>query len=131
MPPKPLERERRPECKPQRVPHRGGNKLHNKCADRIPQNSYSGWDALVNRKNFDALQERTRTLWEVKTNAIETYNPYILRAELEKQVEEARREHDIAAACGYDFVVGVRTEAHKKLLEQEDFTLKVVVMDWC
>ncbi|EPX56482.1 hypothetical protein D187_007824 [Cystobacter fuscus DSM 2262] len=32
LPPGPLERERRPECKPRRVPPKGGNRLHNKCA---------------------------------------------------------------------------------------------------
>ena len=46
-------------------------------------------------------------------------------------MKEAQRERALAAACGYDFVIGVRSEAHKKLLEKEDFTLKVVVMDWC
>jgi hypothetical protein len=125
------ERDRRPECKPQRVPHRGGNRLHNECADRIPNNTFSGWDALVNGKNFDALQMRTRTLWEVKTNDIETYNPFVLRTELEKQVAEALHERDLAAACGYDFVIGVRTEAHKSALLERDSSLDVVVMIWC
>ena len=86
---------------------------------------------MVNGKNFDALQMATRTLWEVKSGDVETYNPYILRIELDDQVKEAQRERAIAAACGYDFVIGVRTEAHKQLLESRDFTLKVIVMDWC
>nr|WP_233262135.1 DUF6310 domain-containing protein [Vitiosangium sp. GDMCC 1.1324] len=34
-----------------------------------------------------------------------------------KQVEKARRERDLAAACGYDFVIGGRSDAHKNLLE--------------
>ncbi len=125
------ERERH-RCEP--VPakrHLGGNKLHDKCADRIPNNSFPGGDVFVNGKNFDALQLATRTLWEVKTNDVETYNPYILRVELDKQIKGAQRERTLAAACGYDFVIGVRTERHKKLLESRDFTLKVVVMDWC
>jgi hypothetical protein len=113
------------------VPHRGGNNDHNKCADKIPNNSFPGWDVLVNGKNFDALQLATRTLWEVKTNDIETYNPYILRTELDKQVEEAQRERALAAACGYQFVIGVRTEAHKAALLARDRTLAVVIMDWC
>ena len=28
-------------------------------------------------------------------------------------------------------IIGVRSEAHKALLELADFTLKVVVMEWC
>jgi hypothetical protein len=113
------------------VRHLGGNKLHDTCADRVPQNGFPGWDVLVNGKHFDALQMATRTLWEVKTSAIETYSPFVQRVELDKQIEELRRERALAAACGYDFVIGVRSEAHKRLLEQRDFTLKIVVMDWC
>ncbi|WNG25135.1 hypothetical protein F0U62_14750 [Cystobacter fuscus] len=126
-----LERERRPECKPIPVPHLGGNRLHNKCADRVPNNDFSGWDAFVNGKNFDALQMRTRTLWEVKTTAIETYNPFVQQMELTKQVEEGLRERELAAACGYDFVIGVRTKAHKKLLEEAEPRLTIVLMKWC
>ena len=48
--------------------------LHNKCADRIPNNSFPGRDVLVNGKNFDALQLATRTLWEVKTDDFDKYN---------------------------------------------------------
>ncbi|HYO60116.1 DUF6310 domain-containing protein [Archangium sp.] len=43
MPPEPLERERRPECTPRPVHHLGGHELHNKCADKIPNNSFPGW----------------------------------------------------------------------------------------
>jgi len=124
----------RPRCEPIPVPyHLGGNKLHDKCADRIPNNSFPGGDVFVNGKNFDALQLATRTLWEVKTNALETYNPYVLRTELEKQLEEARRERDLAWACGFDFRVGVRSKAHKEALEEADPTFDglIVVMDWC
>jgi len=131
VPPEPLGRERRPECIPKRVPPKGGNRLHNQCADNVPLNTFRGANALVNGKAFDALQSATRTLWEVKTNAIEAYNPFVRQVELEKQVKEAQRERALATACGYDFVIGVRSEAHKKLLEREDFTLKIVVMDWC
>ncbi len=55
--------DRRPQCMPIPVPHRGGNTDHNKCADRIPYNSFAGWDVLVKGKQFDALQLATRTLW--------------------------------------------------------------------
>ena len=126
------ERERRRRCEP--IPakrHLGGNKLHDQCADRIPNNSFPGRDVLVNGKNFDALQLATRTLWEVKTHDLEVYNPYILRIELEKQVEEVRRERSLAEACGFHFRVGVRNEDHKAALERLDRTLDIVVMDWC
>ncbi|AFE06928.1 hypothetical protein COCOR_06440 [Corallococcus coralloides DSM 2259] len=103
VPGDPSERERNPNCHPRRVPHLGGNDLHNKCADRIPRNTFSGWDALVDGKNFDGLQGATRMLWEVKTNDIETYSPFVRQAELQKQVDEAKRERALAEACGYQF----------------------------
>jgi hypothetical protein len=64
--PEPLERERRPECQPIPVPHSGGDKAHNTCADWYPPNRYPGMDARVEGKNFDALQVGVRVLWEVK-----------------------------------------------------------------
>ncbi|WP_233604861.1 DUF6310 domain-containing protein [Corallococcus sp. AB030] len=130
-PPEPRERARRPECTPQRIPPKGGNRLHNQCADRIPDNAFRGANVLVNGKAFDALQLATRKLWEVKTTAIETYTPYIQDRELEKQVQEGLREQALAAACGYTFVIGVRTEAHQKMLEEAAPTLTVVLMPWC
>ncbi|WP_223637207.1 DUF6310 domain-containing protein [Corallococcus sp. EGB] len=131
VPGEPAESGRRPECKARRVPHLGGNTLHNQCADRIPRNTFSGWDALVDGKNFDGLQGATRTLWEVKTNDIESYSPFVRRAELQKQVEEAKRERALAEACGYQFAIGVRTEAHKKLLEILLPDFNIVLMTWC
>ncbi|WP_395857376.1 DUF6310 domain-containing protein [Cystobacter fuscus] len=132
-PPETLERERH-RCEPIPVPyHLGGNNLHNKCADRIPNNSFPGGDVLVNGKNFDALQLAMRTLWEVKTNDIEEYNPFVLQVEINKQIEEARRERALAAACGFNFRIGVRSEAHKKALEDAAAELKglIEVMEWC
>ena len=105
--------------------------MHNECADRVPNNTFSGWDALVNGKNFDALQLATRTLWEVKTNDIETYNPFVRRSELAKQVEDAKSERALAAACGYQFSIGVRSDAHKKLLEALLPGFNIVLMTWC
>jgi hypothetical protein len=126
-------RDRRPECTPRRAPPKGGHPLHNKCADAIPGNAFRGANALVNGKAFDALQPTVRMLWEVKTTAIETYNPFVQRAELNKQIEDARSERALAAACGYEFRIGVRSEAHKELLERaaRDLTGLIVVMDWC
>ncbi|KFE58275.1 hypothetical protein DB31_6737 [Hyalangium minutum] len=37
------------------------------------------------------------------------------------------QERDIALACGYDFIVGVSTQAHKDALLAEDEFLNIVV----
>jgi hypothetical protein len=128
------ERDRRPECKP--VPakrHLGGNKLHDKCADRIPNNSFPGRDVFVNGKNFDALQLTTRTLWEVKTDNFDTFPPDLREIVIESQVEALRYERALALACGFDFRVGVRSPAHKAALERAAPELDgvIVVMEWC
>ena len=47
------------------------------------------------------------------------------------QVEEGLRERELAAVCGYDFVIGVRTETHEKMLEEAEPRLNVVLMKWC
>jgi hypothetical protein len=132
-PPEPLDRERRRRCEPIPVPHRGGHEPHNKCADRIPNNSFPGRDVLVNGKNFDALQLVTRTLWEVKTDNFDTYSDFLQGQVVREQVPEMRIERALALACGFDFRVGVRSEAHKKALEEAAPDLKgfIVVMDWC
>lgn len=128
----PLEpRERRPECTPKRVPPKGGHPFHNTCADNVPFNAFPGANVLVNGKAFDALQPAARTLWEVKTTAIETYSPYVQEAELNKQVKEGRKEQALAAACGYQLVIGVRTQVHKTMLEARAPDLIVVLMPWC
>ncbi|HLL02457.1 MAG TPA: DUF6310 domain-containing protein, partial [Myxococcaceae bacterium] len=124
-------RDRRPECTPRRVPPKGGHPFHNQCADNVPFNAFRGANALVNGKAFDALQPATRTLWEIKTTAIETYNPFVQQMELANQVEEGLRERELAAACGYGFVIGVRTEAHRRMLEEAEPRLTVVLMAWC
>jgi hypothetical protein len=126
-------RERRPECTPRRVPPKGGHPLHNACADNIPLNAFRGANALVNGKAFDALQLTLRVLWEVKTDNFDTYPPDLQRIIIPKQVQEMRHERDLARACGFDFRVGVRSEAHKEALEEEAPDLRglIVVMDWC
>jgi hypothetical protein len=125
--------ERRPECKPRRASHCGGNDPHNKCADQIPQNSFPGWDVLVNGKHFDALVLATRTLWEVKTDDFDTYSDFLQGQVIRDQVREMLLERDLARACGFDFRVGVRSEAHKEALEDADPELRglIEVMDWC
>jgi hypothetical protein len=121
-------------CEPVPVKyHLGGNKLHDTCADRIPNNSFPGGDVFVNGKNFDALQLATRTLWEVKTDNFDTYPPDLRRIVLDEQVPKIRIERDLARACGFDFRVGVRSAAHQSALERAapDLEDLIVVMDWC
>jgi hypothetical protein len=130
-PPETSERDRS-KCEPVPAPyHLGGNQLHNKCADRTPNNSFPGGDVFVSGKNFDALQLATRTLWEVKTDNFDTYPPELRRIVLEDQVPELRHERALALACGFDFKVGVLSATHKAALLKQDPTLKVVIMDWC
>jgi len=120
-----------PRCKPIPVPHRGGNNDHNKCADRIPYNSFSGWDVLVNGKQFDALQLVMRTLWEVKTDDFDIHSPRSQAFFAKVKLPEIRREARLAMECGYKFAVGVKSAAHKETLEKLDRTLTIVVMEWC
>ncbi|MFP2930630.1 DUF6310 domain-containing protein [Pyxidicoccus sp. 3LG] len=131
VPTEPLERESRPECRPVPVRHLGGNDPHNECADKIPNNSFPGWDVLVNGKNFDGLVLATRALWDVKTDDFEKQPPRSQRFFVRMKLPELRREAKLARECGYDFIIGVRSAAHKAVLFDEDPTLKVVVMDWC
>ncbi|WP_071897619.1 DUF6310 domain-containing protein [Cystobacter ferrugineus] len=130
-PPETSERDRN-RCEP--IPknyHRGGNKLHNKCADRIPNNINPGGDVFVNGKDFDALQLATRTLWEVKTDNFDTYPPELREFVLVDQLPKLQHERALALACGFDFKVGVRSAAHKAALLAQDITLDIVVMNWC
>ncbi|HEX8436533.1 DUF6310 domain-containing protein, partial [Archangium sp.] len=90
------ERERRRRCEPIAVPHRGGNNDHNKCADRIPYNSFSGWDVLVNGKQFDAMQLATRTLWEVKTDDFDIHSPRSQAFFAKVKLPDIRREAGLA-----------------------------------
>ncbi|RUO93192.1 hypothetical protein D7Y11_10820 [Corallococcus sp. AB018] len=131
VPPGSPERERSPECRPVPVPHRGGNDPHNDCADLLPQNSFPGWDVLVNGKQFDALVLVTRTLWDVKTDEFDKHNLRSQQFFARVKLPELQRERRLAEACGYKFVVGVRSAAHKAAIEKLDNTLAIVVMDWC
>jgi uncharacterized protein DUF6310 len=124
----------RPRCEPDPVPyHLGGNKLHDTCADRIPNNSFPGGDVFVNGKNFDALQLATRTLWEVKTDNFDTYTDELQGIVVTSQVPKLRLERELARACGFDFRVGVLSAAHKAALElaAPDLDGLIVVMEWC
>ncbi|WP_257450709.1 DUF6310 domain-containing protein [Archangium lipolyticum] len=117
----------RPRCEPVPVPHEGKDDAHNKCADQFPPNRYPGMDVLVGGVSFDALQVGVRVLWEIKTHQFDTYPDFIRRREIEKELEQMLRERTAAAACGYDFVVGVSTQAHKDALLEADSSLNVVV----
>ncbi|WP_373371249.1 DUF6310 domain-containing protein [Stigmatella ashevillensis] len=118
---------RRPECEPTPVPHAGEDPLHNECADKFPPNRYPGKDVLVGGKRFDALQVGVRVLWEIKTHRFDTYNAFIQRMTILEEVPLLQEERDIAEACGYDFIVGVSTQAHKDALLQQDPRLFIVV----
>jgi len=131
LPPASSDPAERPECRPIPVPHRGGSDNHNKCADRIKNNSFPGWDVLVNSKRFDALQLATRTLWDVKTDNFDIHSPRSQDFLARVKLPELQREKRLAEACGYNFVVGVRSQAHRDVLFKLDPTLTVVVMDWC
>jgi hypothetical protein len=131
LPPVSSDPTERPECRPVPVPHAGGNDPHNDCADLIPQNSFPGWDVLVNGKQFDALVLVTRTLWDIKTDNFDKHSRRSQEFFIEVKLPELQREKRLAEECGYDFVVGVRSEAHKAALKLADPTLKVVVIDWC
>jgi hypothetical protein len=133
VPTEPLARERRPECAPRRVGPKGGNALHNRCADGIPFNAYRGANALVNGKAFDALQVVAGVLWEVKTDNFESYPLELQDIVVRKQVRDFLIEQELARACGFDFRFGVRSVKHQKALEYADPRLEgfIVVMDWC
>jgi hypothetical protein len=47
------------------------------------------------------------------------------------KLPEIRREAKLAKECGYNFIVGVRSAAHKAALEEQEPNLTIVVMDWC
>jgi hypothetical protein len=93
----------------------------------IPPNRFPGHDVLVNGKRFDALQVGVRVLWEIKTHDFDMYSPFIQERTVRKQIAELRHERDLAAACGYDFVVGVSSAAHKAELLRQAPDLKIVV----
>ncbi|NTX56761.1 hypothetical protein HR086_36250 [Myxococcus sp. CA039A] len=123
----PLDRERHPECRPVPVPHAGEDAPHNECADTFPPNRYPGNDVLVGGKRFDALQVGARVLWEIKTHQFDTYSDFLRDRVVEDQLEEFQEDRDIAAACGYSFVVGVSSAAHKDALLRQDSSLRIVV----
>ncbi|NTX53856.1 hypothetical protein HR086_21400 [Myxococcus sp. CA039A] len=126
-PPDSPEKERHPRCEPVPVPHLGGDAAHDRCADQFPPNRFPGKDVLVKGKRFDALQVGVRVLWEIKTDQFDTYSDFLQGQVVRQQVATMREERSIATECGYGFVVGVSTEAHKEALVEEEATLNIVV----
>ena len=131
LPPIASDPSERPECRPIPGPPRGGNDPHNECADKIRGNDFPGFNVFVNGKHFDALVLATRTLWEVKTDNFDIHSPRSQAFFARVKLPEIQREKRLAEACGYDFTVGVRSEAHKAALLRLDPKLHIVVMDWC
>ena len=84
-------------------------------------------DVFVGGVSFDALQVGVRVLWEIKTHQFDTYNAFVQRQEIAKEMKQLNKQRKAAAACGYDFVVGVSTDAHKLALLKRDSTFKIVV----
>ncbi len=125
-PPEVTERDRH-RCEPVPVPHEGKDDAHDKCADQFPPNRYPGMDVLVDGVSFDALQVGVRVLWEIKTHRFDTYNAFVRRQEIEKEYTQIKKERTAAVACGYGFVIGVSTDAHKLALLQRDQSLNIVV----
>ncbi|MDY7230929.1 DUF6310 domain-containing protein [Hyalangium rubrum] len=136
VPPDPSDlepRERRPECTPKRVPPKGGNNTHNRCADRIPFNAVPGANALVNGKAFDGWQVVAGVLWKVKTDNFDSYPQELQDIVIRKNVRDFLTELELARACGFNFRVGVRSATHKAMLETAERRLQglIVLMDWC
>ncbi|NOK36662.1 hypothetical protein HMI49_25980 [Corallococcus exercitus] len=127
VPPVPVDRTGRASCEPVPVPHAGEDDPHNECADEFPPNRYPGMDVLVGGVRFDALQVGVRVLWEIKTHRFDTYSSFIQRTEIEKEIKQLLEERRVAQACGYDFVVGVSTQAHKDALQRRIRTLNIVI----
>ena len=84
-------------------------------------------DVLVGGVSFDALQVGVRVLWEIKTHRFDMYNAFVRRQEVEKEYTQIKKERNAAVACGYGFVIGVSTQAHKDALLEADSSLNVVV----
>jgi hypothetical protein len=114
-------------CEPIPVPRASKDDPHNECADKFPPNRYPGMDVSVGGVRFDALQVGVRVLWEIKTHQFDKYNAFVQKMEIDKEIKQIQKERAIATACGYEFVVGVSTQAHKEALLRRDDSLNVVV----
>jgi hypothetical protein len=125
--PEPTDRERERKCEAIPVPHKGGNKAHNRCADSYPPNRWPGKDAEVAGKSFDALQVGGRVLWEIKVEYFDGYTDFLKNITVKREIKDLREFREIAEACGYAFRVGVISEAHKAALLKVDRDFDIIV----
>jgi hypothetical protein len=86
--------------------HKGGDPIHDICADTIPPNEVFGSDWCLDGEFFDA--KRGNALWEVKTQNWARSNPFVRGRVIEGFIEEAEDDASIARRCGftYTFMVG-------------------------
>lgn len=108
-------------CKAKKVMHRGGDEIHNQCADSVPGNAASGGDWLVTtpegeEKNFDAYTPANNTVWEVKTTRLSTYPKFLWAKEMSDQVAEADADNKVASRCGYRYAFQVSDLEHYRAL---------------
>ncbi|NJK64782.1 MAG: hypothetical protein HC921_20625 [Synechococcaceae cyanobacterium SM2_3_1] len=103
--------------------HRGGDDVHNACADLAPPNIHPGSDIeaehpTLGRKSFDAL-DPNNNLWEIKTERYSTYKPFVKDRTIQNALSDIRIELPLAQACGYGYKFGVADqEFYDDLLEQ-------------
>jgi hypothetical protein len=109
-------------------PHRGGDPIHNACADGAPPNKHAGCDVFVNGYHFDAIDRSGRVLWEVKTDDWSNYPDWLKMKVADSHIKAAQRERDIAGACKLDFVFAVVDAGLYRELQQRlnDVNLKHV-----
>jgi hypothetical protein len=84
-------------------------------------------DVFVGGVSFDALQVGVRVLWEIKTHRFDEYPDFIQDREIEKEMKQLNKQRKAAAECGYNFVIGVSTQAHKDALLRKNQALNIVV----
>ena len=121
-------------CKPVPVQPRGGNKRHNECADKVPNNMWPGFSVKVNGKEFDALQKGKHkgVLWEIKTDNFSDYagkSEFMRKIVLERMLAEFERERALAMACKFEFIVGVTDPGLWHELDKLNKTLKLNIQE--
>ncbi|HKE94121.1 MAG TPA: DUF6310 domain-containing protein, partial [Povalibacter sp.] len=99
-------------------PHKGGDEIHNTCADFYTQPQYFGCDVKVTtpeglEKNFDAMSP-DGSLWEVKTRYLGGQNrsPFLAEMELNENYKDALYDSAIAKRCGRPYVFSVGDQPH-------------------
>lgn len=100
-------------------PHLGGDPVHNACADSVSDPQFRGCDVYMNGKHYDAANEATRTMWEIKTTRYSDpkYNKYTRMFETDKQVKSSAADAEAAARCGWDYILSVSDQLNFEMLE--------------